>query len=290
MEIAEFKLLCIQFQLAFSCKSTLAIGTDSLWVKTWFSPHGSQCPGSSKASSCFRVQLEKTLLMSFPSSHTFGGCCLSPRPVFCFIFPFCWNVVLVQGYILESGNFPWTSFTEASSKHFEHLCLQVMDLCRGQGCSCLWLISPKWRVYTLVLCIYVCVCVCEWVNLVSRTTGGDLVTDILQWLQQLSVRTFMKWAGWVRFLCVLPGFAQPTRGIVIFFLVFFLSQKFVFSQTKSRTQKPMVEYYANNSYLIMILLAFVIIRATSHQSILCRFDTTGISLSNMVYSAKAQVI
>lgn len=52
----------------------------------------------------------------------------------------------------------------------------------------------------------------------------------------------------------------------------------------------MVEYYANNSYLIMILLAFVIIRATSHQSILCRFDTTGISLSNMVYSAKAQVI
>lgn len=72
----------------------------------------------------------------------------------------------------------------------------------------------------------------------------------------------------MRLLYILPSFAQPTRAVVNFFLLFssFLLKSLT-STEQNKGHKNLIEYYANVSYFIMMLLVFIV-RAVSHHSIL----------------------
>lgn len=141
----------------------------------------------------------------------------------------------------------------------------------------------------------VCICVCVCVNLESRDKRKWLITTIWQCLQLLSVQTFMmKMADGISFLYILLSFVQSTRAVVNFFFSFlFIAQNVGFYQTKWKTWKLLIEYYANISYLIMILPVYSIIRTISHYSILLASASGthhgggqvwyhGISLSNVI--------
>lgn len=79
-----------------------------------------------------------------------------------------------------------------------------------------------------------CVCVCVWKFWVKHRRWFDHSYLAGGYSHCLSRHLWKKCVGWVRFLYILPSFAQPTRTVVnCFFSVFFFSpQKFGFCQTK----------------------------------------------------------
>lgn len=99
------------------------------------------------------------------------------------------------------------------------------------------------------------------------------------------------------------SFAQPTRAVVNFFILFssFLLRSLAFTK-QNKGHKNLIGYYANISYLIMMMLpVFIVIRAISHHSVLLastsgtycggeQVETMGIPLHNALYCANAQVI